>query len=274
MFLFCGQMIARKGVDLAARRLRAARNAADCCSSAAKRNCPRCSHRCHRRSRERITYAGFQPPEELPRFFAEADVFVLPSRYDGWGVVVNQALGAGLPILCSDRVGAGADLVEDEANGLALRRRRRRGAGRGACDRCLDAAARNSKRGAASRARRAAEWTPAAGAAKWIARFQRARHCCENPPRQHQLRFARRRRALPALPRPRAARARTRGLALAFRRIRRMDELAAGFAAIGEVIRADYTQHLRPAPAVRSRAGSIAAPRPASPSNGARSRRT
>jgi glycosyltransferase involved in cell wall biosynthesis len=45
-------------------------------------------------------------------------VFILPSRYDGWGVVVNQALGAGLPIICSDAVGAGLDLVEQNVNGL------------------------------------------------------------------------------------------------------------------------------------------------------------
>jgi glycosyltransferase involved in cell wall biosynthesis len=67
--------------------------------------------------RERITYAGFQPPDALPGFFARADVFVLPSRYDGWGVVVNQALGAGLPILLSDQVGAAYDLLAAGENG-------------------------------------------------------------------------------------------------------------------------------------------------------------
>ena len=50
-----------------------------------------------------------------------ADVFVLPSRYDGWGVVINQALGAGLPVICSDQVGAGYDLVEEGLNGLKFR---------------------------------------------------------------------------------------------------------------------------------------------------------
>jgi glycosyltransferase involved in cell wall biosynthesis len=70
--------------------------------------------------RERISYAGFQAPEALPRFFAEADVFVLPSRYDGWGVVVNQALGAGLPVVCSDAVGAAEDLVIPGENGYVF----------------------------------------------------------------------------------------------------------------------------------------------------------
>ncbi len=54
----------------------------------------------------------------MPGLFARADVFILPSRYDGWGVVVNQAIGAGLPVICSDAVGAGYDLVEPEVNGL------------------------------------------------------------------------------------------------------------------------------------------------------------
>ena len=120
--------------------------------------------------RERIEYAGFQAPEDLPRFFARADVFVLPSRYDGWGVVVNQALGAGLPIICSDMVGAARDLVEQEVNGLifpagdsaALAERMRR---------FLDEAALAARWGEVSRSR-AHLWTPEAGAAKWIAAFQ------------------------------------------------------------------------------------------------------
>jgi glycosyltransferase involved in cell wall biosynthesis len=69
-------------------------------------------------TRQKIQYAGFQAPEDLPHFFRQADLFVLPSRYDGWGVVVNQAVGAGLPVICSDAVGAARDLVEPNYNGL------------------------------------------------------------------------------------------------------------------------------------------------------------
>jgi glycosyltransferase involved in cell wall biosynthesis len=173
VFLFCGQMIARKGIDvlLAAfahlergRLLLVGREAE---LSALLAPLPPAV-------RERVTYAGFQPPEDLPRFFADADVFVLPSRYDGWGVVVNQALGAGLPILCSDHVGAGADLVEDGVNGLhfaaddvdALTAAMRR---------CRDAPAQLEAWGRMSR-QRAAQWTPAAGAAKWIAAFRELGH--------------------------------------------------------------------------------------------------
>ena len=47
-------------------------------------------------------------------------MFVLPSRHDGWGVVVNQALGAGLPVITSDAVGAGLDLVENGVTGMCV----------------------------------------------------------------------------------------------------------------------------------------------------------
>jgi glycosyltransferase involved in cell wall biosynthesis len=67
-------------------------------------------------TRSRILYEGFQAPEHLPKYFGESDVFVLPSRHDGWGVVINQALAAGLPIITSNAVGAGLDLVEHGIN--------------------------------------------------------------------------------------------------------------------------------------------------------------
>jgi glycosyltransferase involved in cell wall biosynthesis len=69
---------------------------------------------------DRIKFLGFQQPDSMPEIFAAADAFVLPSRHDGWGVVVNEALGAGLPIIVSDRVGA-RDLVEHGRNGLITR---------------------------------------------------------------------------------------------------------------------------------------------------------
>jgi glycosyltransferase involved in cell wall biosynthesis len=68
----------------------------------------------------RIHFLGFKQVSEIPAIFATADIFVLPSRHDGWGVVVNEALGSGLPIIVSDRVGA-RDLVENGRNGLITR---------------------------------------------------------------------------------------------------------------------------------------------------------
>lgn len=68
--------------------------------------------------RDRVVFLGHKDPNDLPEFFASADIFCLPSRHDGWGVVVNEALGAGLPIIVSDKVGAGRDLVDHGVNGF------------------------------------------------------------------------------------------------------------------------------------------------------------
>jgi glycosyltransferase involved in cell wall biosynthesis len=55
-----------------------------------------------------INYCGLIPFGEAQSIIANYDVLVLPSRYDGWGVVVNEAIIAGVPVICSNRVGAGA----------------------------------------------------------------------------------------------------------------------------------------------------------------------
>lgn len=121
VFLFCGQMIARKGVDLLLQAFtQLVREGARVRLMLVGREAelPQLLAALPTDARERIEYCGFQPPDQLAQFFARADVFVLPSRYDGWGVVVNQAIGAGLPCICSDAVGAAHDLVEDGVNGM------------------------------------------------------------------------------------------------------------------------------------------------------------
>ena len=68
--------------------------------------------------RNRVVFHGHKDPRDLPEVFASADIFCLPSKHDGWGVVVNEAIGAGLPIVVSDAVGAGGDLVTHGENGF------------------------------------------------------------------------------------------------------------------------------------------------------------
>lgn len=55
-----------------------------------------------------VRYRGPIPFGESQRIIAGYDFLVLPSRYDGWGVVVNEALMAGVPVICSDGAGASA----------------------------------------------------------------------------------------------------------------------------------------------------------------------
>lgn len=60
---------------------------------------------------------GFKNQSELPRYFDLCDVFVLPSVHEPWGLVVNEAMNAGRPIIVSDEVGCQPDLVADGENG-------------------------------------------------------------------------------------------------------------------------------------------------------------
>ena len=54
---------------------------------------------------------GFVNQSQLGRYFAAADVFVLPSEFETWGLVINEAMQFGLPVIVSDRVGCRHDLV-------------------------------------------------------------------------------------------------------------------------------------------------------------------
>ncbi len=55
-----------------------------------------------------LRYRGMIPFGEAPGIIANYDVLIAPSRHDGWGVVVNEAIMAGVPVVASDRTGAGA----------------------------------------------------------------------------------------------------------------------------------------------------------------------
>ncbi len=64
-----------------------------------------------------IRFCGFRNQSELPRFFDLATVFVLPSRHEPWGLIVNEVMNAARPVIVSDDVGSARDLIEDGVNG-------------------------------------------------------------------------------------------------------------------------------------------------------------
>ena len=65
-----------------------------------------------------VHFYGFQNRKEIDKFYAVSDVLVLPSVRETWGIVVNEAMCYGLPIIVSQNVGAGEDLVEHGYNGF------------------------------------------------------------------------------------------------------------------------------------------------------------
>jgi glycosyltransferase involved in cell wall biosynthesis len=64
-----------------------------------------------------VQFAGFQQQAVLPKFYGMADVFVLPTHSDTWGLVINEAMASGLPVISSTAAGAAMDLVQHGRNG-------------------------------------------------------------------------------------------------------------------------------------------------------------
>lgn len=73
-----------------------------------------------------IEFRGAILPDNLLNIYKEADVFVLPSYflgnyYEAWGLVINEAMGASLPVITTTAVGAAYDLIEDGRNGYIVK---------------------------------------------------------------------------------------------------------------------------------------------------------
>jgi glycosyltransferase involved in cell wall biosynthesis len=58
-----------------------------------------------------VRFLGFVNQSQLPSIYTASDLMVLPSEYDAFGVVVNEASCCGCPVIASDRVGAAQDLI-------------------------------------------------------------------------------------------------------------------------------------------------------------------
>lgn len=67
-----------------------------------------------------VVFAGFKSTKNLQQYFTAADVFVLPTRGDAWGLVVNESLAHGLPVITTDRCVAGLELVQKHGCGRVI----------------------------------------------------------------------------------------------------------------------------------------------------------
>jgi glycosyltransferase involved in cell wall biosynthesis len=74
----------------------------------------------------RVTYLGRLSGDDVPRAYLAADLLVLPSLSESWGLAINEAMACGLPVIASDQVGCADDLVRQGETGLVV------GAGRAA----------------------------------------------------------------------------------------------------------------------------------------------
>jgi glycosyltransferase involved in cell wall biosynthesis len=111
-----GSLIYRKGIDIGIKAfLEALKRVGESCElrvigdgplmsqfKNAYRDCPQ------------IKFLGFKNPEDVDQELLSADIFLFSTRYDSWGVVVNEAIAAGTPLIVSDRCGA-SELVGEQS---------------------------------------------------------------------------------------------------------------------------------------------------------------
>jgi glycosyltransferase involved in cell wall biosynthesis len=112
--LFVGRLAAEKGLDVLFRAIGGLPVRLDVAGTGPDEERLRTS------APENVAFLGHLGHEELGAAYAAADVFVLPSLSEPWGMVLNEAAAAGLPLVATDAVGAAADLIEDGANGFVV----------------------------------------------------------------------------------------------------------------------------------------------------------
>ena len=70
---------------------------------------------------DHVRFVDYMLFDRLVAYYKMADVFVLPSKKESWGLVINEALACGLPVIASDRVGSVDDLILPGKNGEVFR---------------------------------------------------------------------------------------------------------------------------------------------------------
>lgn len=77
---------------------------------------------CQVNNLRRVFFEGFVHQEDLPAYYAAADVFVLPTHSDPWGLVLNEAMACKLPVVATDVAGAARDLICHGENGYVYKK--------------------------------------------------------------------------------------------------------------------------------------------------------
>jgi glycosyltransferase involved in cell wall biosynthesis len=123
VILYVGQFIERKGVNYLLSAFKSLQKEVSGVSLLLVGYGPQKDFLLKRIKKEKIEdvfFHDYVEVSELPKMYAIADVFVLPSFEEAWGVVVNEAMAAGLPIITTRKVGASADLVFNSRNGFVV----------------------------------------------------------------------------------------------------------------------------------------------------------
>ena len=73
-----------------------------------------------RENLKNIHFVGFKTKDELAEYYIAADLFILLTRGDTWGLVINEAMAYALPIISSDKCVAAVELIKEEKNGYIV----------------------------------------------------------------------------------------------------------------------------------------------------------
>lgn len=68
-----------------------------------------------------VFFLGFKNQSEISKYYAVADIFVLPSSFEPWGLVINEAMCFGLPVITTEETASSRDLVKNRENGFVYR---------------------------------------------------------------------------------------------------------------------------------------------------------
>tara|TARA_B100000963_G_scaffold361833_1_gene400126 strand:- start:4421 stop:5476 length:1056 start_codon:yes stop_codon:yes gene_type:complete len=70
---------------------------------------------------ENIIHHGFIQPKLIHELVDQSGIFIMPSHYDHWGMALQEFTAAGLPIICSDKVGSNYEFLKDGENGYLFK---------------------------------------------------------------------------------------------------------------------------------------------------------
>ncbi len=118
VFLFVGRLVKRKNVDLIVKAMNQLKGR-DLALLVVGDGEERVALEALAAGDRRVRFVGAVPQRDLARYYALADVLVLPARDEPWGLVINEAMAAGLAVIAHEHCGAAVDLVGAD-NGFVL----------------------------------------------------------------------------------------------------------------------------------------------------------
>lgn len=117
MVLYVGQFIYRKGIDIL---LEACKKIDPVIGIYLIGGIPAQEYLEATKNMNNVHFIDFKTKEKLKLYYEAADIFVLPTREDIWGLVVNEAMAYGLPVITTDQCNAGVELISDGFNGYII----------------------------------------------------------------------------------------------------------------------------------------------------------